>query len=253
MRFPLPTFPIIFTFSLTTATRIFYNNGTLTGWSISPPKPEHKGVVTEVTNLFAVPPTALKTIQTYDPSYTGRYHSEARSMPILKEPLPTTPSLSASKKDWQFAPIQSYNLAQFIADFSGLCDESFMPTAMVRILGDQLVTRRKYGNVCPKSAQKSEPYKDLAKITTEDWHRVVIQASWKSDKTGFYKLWYDGFMVLDKVGIETTVSEDRPFEFRVGLYANGWHDDPEGMKGDQGTRSVWFDEISIGTTMGDVI
>jgi len=98
MRFPLPTFPIIFTFSLTTATRIFYNNGTLTGWSISPPKPEHKGVVTGVTNLFAVPPTALKTIQTYDPSYTGRYHSEARSMPILKEPLPTTPSLSASKK-----------------------------------------------------------------------------------------------------------------------------------------------------------
>jgi len=23
------------------------------------------------------------------------------------------------------------------------------------------------------------------------------------------------------------------------------------MKGDQGTRSVWFDEISIGTTMGE--
>jgi hypothetical protein len=37
---------------------------------------------------------------------------------------------------------------------------------------------------------------------------------------------------------------------RVGIYANGWHDDG-GMLGSQGTRSIWFDEIGVGTTFAD--
>lgn len=46
------------------------------------------------------------------------------------------------------------------------------------------------------------------------------------------------------------VADDRSFQFRVGLYANGWHDSGF-MQGSQGTRSIWFDEIAAGTTFAD--
>jgi len=37
---------------------------------------------------------------------------------------------------------------------------------------------------------------------------------------------------------------------RPGLYANGWHDSGS-MTGTQGTRTVYFDQIGIGTTFAD--
>lgn len=48
----------------------------------------------------------------------------------------------------------------------------------------------------------------------------------------------------------TTISDGRAFDFKVGIYANGWHDDG-GMKGTQGTRQIWYDQISVGTTFAD--
>jgi hypothetical protein len=82
------------------------------------------------------------------------------------------------------------------------------------------------------------------------WHKIVIQASWKADGSGFYKMWLDGTKVLETLNLVTTIDDGRAFQFRVGLYANGWYDE-KGMKGTQGTRQVWYDEIAAGTTFAD--
>jgi hypothetical protein len=57
------------------ATQLFSNTGTLAGWDTF--THENKGTVQEVTNLVYNGTTALKMTQVYDPSWTGRYHSEA--------------------------------------------------------------------------------------------------------------------------------------------------------------------------------
>jgi hypothetical protein len=37
------------------------------------------------------------------------------------------------------------------------------------------------------------------------------------------------------------------YSFRVGMYANAWYDQKR-MEGTQGTRNLWIDHVSIGTT-----
>lgn len=118
---------------------------------------------------------------------------------------------------------------------------------MVWLVGNQLYSRVKQGTIC---AQKIQTFPNLATVSAGEWHRVEIQASWKTDGTGYYKLWFDGVKVLEKYNLDTTIEDGREFDFHVGLYANGWHDDGQ-MKGTQGTRQVWFDEIATGTTFAD--
>ncbi|KAJ7690560.1 hypothetical protein B0H14DRAFT_2420424, partial [Mycena olivaceomarginata] len=52
------------------------------------------------------------------------------------------------QQDWQFSPARSYNLAQFIADFTDTQCDYWMPSSMVWIIGDQVATRVKTGSVC---------------------------------------------------------------------------------------------------------
>ncbi|KAJ7889768.1 polysaccharide lyase-domain-containing protein [Mycena leptocephala] len=189
---------------------------------------ERRGTVDQVTNVvYGDSGTAIKVTQTYDPAYTGRYHSE---------------------QDWQFAPAQSYNLAQFIADFTDTGCDDWMPSSMVWIIGNQLATRVRTGSVCN---QGTTEFKNLATVSAGTWHKVVIQANWQNKHTGFYKLWFDGVKVLEKLNIATNIDDTREFQFHVGLYANGWHDDAGGMKGTQPLRQVWYDQIGMGTTFAD--
>jgi predicted RNA-binding protein (virulence factor B family) len=224
---------------------IFHNTGTTAGWDST--NHEHNGSIFDVTNVVYEGPTAIKATQIFDPSYTGRYHSE-----VVKENVYHRGDtgfygfMFRLQNDWQFEN-QSYNIAQFIADFSDTGCDDFMPSSMVWIEGNQLFTRVKQGTVC---AQKTVTFGNLATITAGEWHKIEIQAKWATDGTGFYKLWYDGVKVLEKFNINTTVADDRFFQMRVGIYANGWHDDG-GMLGSQGTRSIWFDEIGVGTTFAD--
>ncbi|KAJ7798877.1 polysaccharide lyase-domain-containing protein [Mycena olivaceomarginata] len=187
------------------ATQTFANRGsTPGGWDFI--LKENQGTVDQVSNVFyGSRGTAIKVTQTYTPGYTGRYHSEVHRF----------------QGNWQFAPAQSYNLAQFIADFSDTGCDDWMPSSMVWIIGNQLATRVKTGSVCN---QVTTEFKNLATVSAGAWHKVVIQANWQNDGTGFYKLWFDG------------VKETREFQFHVGLYANGWHDDGS-MKGTQPFRA----------------
>ncbi|KAI1073711.1 polysaccharide lyase family 20 protein [Whalleya microplaca] len=232
------------------ATQSWHNTGTTAGWDTF--TQEHEGTVTEVTNVFYRGPSALKMTQIHDASYTGRYHSEAVHYNAYKRGDAGFWGFAFRlQSDWQFAPdSQGFNLAQFIADFTDLgCEETYMPGTMVWIEGDKLFARVKYGEVCPTSAQQTRTFREIATVTAGEWHRVVIQASWQSDSSGFFKLWFDGVKVSETYNIPTTVGDGRYFQFRVGLYANGWHD--HGYQGTQGTRQVWYDQIAAGSEFKD--
>ncbi|KAF7506905.1 hypothetical protein GJ744_011146 [Endocarpon pusillum] len=232
--------------SLAQATQLFGNHGTLSGWdSINQ---EHQGTVQPVTNVVYEGTTALKMTQIYDPSYTGRYHSEVVKNNVYKRGDTGFYGFAFRlQEDWQFSPAQSYNIAQFIADFSDTGCDDFMPSSMVWLLGDQLYSRVKTGTICN---QHITTFPNLATVTAGTWHKVEIQSSWQTNGAGYYKIWFDGVKVFEQYNIDTTVQDDRAFQFRVGLYANGWHDD-HALKGTQGTRQVWYDEIAAGTTFAD--
>ncbi|KAI1503309.1 polysaccharide lyase [Biscogniauxia marginata] len=246
---PTAAFVIGLAASAAQATQFWHNEGTTDGWDTF--THENKGTVQQVSNMFYKGSTALKMTQIYDPSWTGRYHSEAVKFNAYKKGDTGFYGFAFRlQEDWQFSPAQGFNLAQFIADFTNLgCSETYMPGTMVWIEGNQLATRVKYGDVCPTSAQKTRSFKNLKTVTAGVWHRVEIQASWKSDGTGFFKMWYDGEKVTETYDIPTTVSDGRAFQFRVGLYANGWHD--HGYEGTQGTRQVWYDQIAAGSGFKD--
>ncbi|KAL2167467.1 hypothetical protein VTG60DRAFT_1218 [Thermothelomyces hinnuleus] len=223
------------------AKQIFTNRGTLDGWGGK--QTEHKGTIKEVSDVFYDQPPALVMTQTYDESYTGRYHSEVRVLNAYKHGDTRFYGFAFRlPPDWQFQPAQSYDLAQFIAPFDK-CD-SYMPSTMFWAEGTKLFTRLKTGSVCN---QKTTKLPLNVTLTAGEWHKVVIEARWASDSTGYFRLSYDGEQVVDVQNVATTVSEDVPFQFRVGLYANGWHDD-NGMKGTQGFRQVFYDKIAIATT-----
>ncbi|KAI1818481.1 polysaccharide lyase [Poronia punctata] len=231
------------------ASQIFSNTGTTDGWDSF--THENKGTVQQVDNVFYKGDTALKMTQVWDPNWDGRFHSEAVKYDVYKKGDEGFYGFAFRlQENWQFSPAQGYNLAQFIADFTDLgCDETYMPSTMIWIDGDQLYSRVKYGEVCPTSEQKTTTFKNLATVTAGVWHRVELQVSWKSDDTGYFKLWYDGEKVFERFDFATNVGDGRPFQFRVGLYANAWHD--SGYQGTQATRQVWYDQISAGSTFAD--
>ncbi|KAJ7752530.1 polysaccharide lyase [Mycena olivaceomarginata] len=232
-----------------TATQTFANRGTTpAGWDNV--LKDHVGTVDQVTNVvYGTNGTAIEVTQTYDPAWTERYHSEVHhSQGYHRGEQGFYGFAFRLQQDWQFSPAQSYNLAQFIADFTDTHCDDWMPSSMVWIIGDQLATRVKTGSVCHQDDPNE--FKNLATVSAGNWHKVVIQASWQNDNTGFYNLWFDGVKVLEKFNIPTTIAETREFEFHVGLYANGWHDD-KGMKGIQPFRQVWYDQIGMGTTFAN--
>lgn len=106
------------------ASQIFSNTGTMSGWEAY--TRENKGTVQEVTNVVYKGTTALKMTQVYTPGYTGRYHSEAVKYNVYKKGDTGFYGFAFRlQEDWEFSP-GSYNIAQFIADFTDLgCEETY--------------------------------------------------------------------------------------------------------------------------------
>ncbi len=227
------------------ATVIFHNAGTLSGFSST--NAEHNGSITQVSNVTYSGTTAIKAMQIYDPNYTGRYHSEAVVNDIYNRGDTGFYGFAFRlQADWEFDP-QNYNIAQFIADFTDTGCDDWMPSTMIWVNGSSLDTRVKTGTPCNQSITS---FNGIAQVTAGVWHRVELQVDWQSNSTGYFKVWYDGSKVLERYDIATTVADDRAFQFRVGLYANSWHDDGH-MVGNQGTRQVWYDQVGVGTTFAD--
>ncbi|KAL4909652.1 hypothetical protein BDW74DRAFT_42187 [Aspergillus multicolor] len=227
------------------ASQIFSNTGTTSGWdSINQ---EHNGKVEQVTNVVYQGSTAIKAIQTYDSGYTGRYHSEVVKNNVYKRGDTGFYGFAFRlQQDWDFTS-QSYNIAQFIADFTDSGCEDWMPSTMIWLQGNQLYSRVKTGTICNQSTRT---FSNLATVTAGEWHKIVLQVNWQSGNTGYFKVWLDGAKVFEIYNIATTIAHDRAFQFRAGLYANSWHDQGY-LEGSQGTRQVWYDEIAAGTTFAD--
>ncbi|PGH19159.1 hypothetical protein AJ80_04239 [Polytolypa hystricis UAMH7299] len=228
------------------ATLLFSNSGTLEGWDSI--KEEHLGTVQQVSNEVFSGDSAIKVIQTYDPNYDGRYHAELATKDGYKRGDSRYYAFSFRlQNEWDFTS-QSYNLAQFIADFGDTGCDDWMPSTMIWITGNKLHTRVKQGSICDQVTVK---FSDLATVSAGTWHRFVMRVTWQTGNKGLLKVWFDDEEVLSEYGIDTTISDDRTFEFRVGLYANSWYDQGY-LEGEQGRRQIWYDEIAIGTTFEDV-
>lgn len=231
----------------------FYNSGTKSGWSDY--NEEHRGTVTEVDNVYAGDSgTSLKMIQIYDSDYSGRYHSEAKLSDAYTVGDEGYYAFSFKlQSTWDTSSGQTYVIAQTITDFTddpnNDCGDTWLPSMMLWIQGDQLVIRRKGNNMCgPWDNGYDQQLYTIGTISPGPWHRVILQANWQSSETGFYKVWLDGEQKLDESNVITTYiddGKDRHFQFRVGLYANSWYDD--GKLVGSGNRQLWIDEVSVGT------
>lgn len=172
---------------------LFYNPGTQpANWDYV--RREHQGTVDQINNVVYKGDTALKMTQTYDSNYDGRYHSEVDHNDGYR-PGDTRyyGFMFRLSEAWEFSP-QGYNIAQFIADRNGAgCDEDdWMPSSMVWIKGDQLTSRIVSGNYRqPDCSREFDQLDDLATVSAGVWHKVIIKATWETDSTGQYTMWFD--------------------------------------------------------------
>ncbi|KAI1484277.1 polysaccharide lyase family 20 protein [Daldinia eschscholtzii] len=239
--------------ALVSATPVFKNHGTLAGWDGV--NHEHKGTVTQVDNVFYNSGTSIKVVQTYDPSYSGRYHSEVYKKDVYKVGDEGFYGFTFRlHSTWDTSGKQSYNIAQFISNLAdnpdNTCGDGWIPSTMIWVEGNELAIRSKGGNMCDSVLKKFT----IGTIKPGTWHRVVLQAKWASDNSGYLKVWLDGKQALDKSGLITTYRDTQKkygFQFRTGLYANSWHDQHR-LDGSQGTRQLWIDEVAIGSKFEDV-
>lgn len=192
---------------------------------------------------------SFKATTNYVSGYTGRYHAMKSKNSVYT--LGATGFYGFAfylQSSWDFTGTQDYQLFQFIADYTGAsCGETWQPSTMVWVRGNQLATRRNYGpDACNRTTQS---YTGLATVSAGVWHRVVIQAHWTNDSTGYLKLWFDGTKVLEQLGLATTINASNPYRMDVGIYANSWHD--QGTCVGSTNRQAWFDQIGTGSTFAD--
>jgi Polysaccharide lyase len=229
------------------ATVLFHNTGTTSGWNLV--FVEHQGSVAQVASPAFKGSTAVRVTQVYDPAYTGRYHSElVRNDGYRPGQMRFYGFALYIPSNWQSVS-QGFNIAQFIADFGDTGCDDFMPSTMMWFTGSGLSTRVKQGTICNQSIRT---FNNFASLSYGQWHRIEIQANWRSDPSGYIKVWVDGVKRLEQFNLATTISDpaNRTFSFRVGMYANSWHDQGR-MVGTQGTRTLYYDQIGIGTSFAD--
>jgi hypothetical protein len=239
--------------TLSHATAYFHNTGTtsdgggFSNWDGS--NLDSNCSITQSTSVVYKGSTAIKSQTNYNSGYSGRYHAMKSKNNVYH--LGDTGFYGFAfylQSAWDFSGSQQYQLFQFIANYNGSsCGEDWQPSTMVWIQGNQLCTRRNYGSsACNRSVQS---YTNLASVSAGTWHRIVIQAHWTDDTTGYLKLWFDGSKVLEKYSLPTTINDSRGYRMDVGIYANSWHD--QGYCTGSTTRMAWFDQIGTGSTFAD--
>jgi hypothetical protein len=231
------------------ATVRFSNTGTTSGWDST--YVEHNGTVAQVSSPAYKGTTAIRFRQIYDSSYTGRYHAEVRKNNMAQNGMEQRYYGYAFylPSNWQFVS-QNYNFGQFITNYystdAGECRTAGVPITMHQMLGNVLRTRTISGDTC-NEVQTSW---DVATVTAGTWHRLLLRATWRSDTTGAFKVWYDGSVKVDVANVATILKGTKQFTFVAGLYANGWHDDGK-MVGTQGTRELYVDQVAIATVYAE--
>ncbi len=223
----------------------FQNTGVKSGWNST--TGEHNGSTSEVTSPTYKGSKALRHRQIYDSSYSGRYHSEAMKKDMKKRGWSRYYGfVFRVPSNWQTVN-QRFNIQQFIANIG--CS-SWEPTTMTWIKGNKISTRKKTSSSgkCNGSATN---WNDLASFSKGVWHAVIIRGVWKSDSTGTFKFWFDYSKKLERFNTKTTLPTDTKFQFRIGNYANDWHDKGF-MEGTQGTRDIFTDHVRVTSSWNEV-
>jgi hypothetical protein len=238
--------------SLSQATAFFHNTGTtadgggFSNWDGS--NLDSNCSISQSTSVVYKGTTSVKSTATYNSGYTGRYHAMKSKNNAYH--LGDTGFYGFAfylQSAWDFSGSQQYQLFQFIANYSDTGCDDWQPSTMVWISGNQLATRRNYGSsACSRTTQS---WTGLASVSAGVWHRIVIQAHWTDDSTGYLKLWFDGTKVLEKLNQAVTINDGRGYRMDVGLYANSWHD--QGTVVGSTNRQVWFDQVGTGSTFAD--
>lgn len=229
----------------------FHNTGTVgSGWDGTNLDPNC--TIADSTSVVYKGSTSIKATANYNASYNGRYHAMKTKNNVYRQGDTGFYGFAFYLQSaWDFSGSQQYQLFQFIANFAGAsdnnCGEGWQPSTMVWIAGNKLATRRNFGS--GPCNRQTISYTNLATVTSGVWHRIVIQASWQSNTTGFLKLWYDGTKVFEQFNIATTIDDTRYYRMDVGLYANSWYDQ-DTLVG-SGNRQAWFDQIGTGSTFAD--
>ncbi|KAL2265083.1 hypothetical protein VTJ83DRAFT_7593 [Remersonia thermophila] len=228
--------------ALTDAKVFFQNAGKIDGWN---GKSHTKGTIQETNTIFFSNRPSLNFTQIYDPGYDSLYHAQLRVDHgyALNEERYYGFAFRLDK-NWNFEPPVDYVLARFMGTFPS-CDTT-MPSTVLWLRGSKLWTQVVGGTSCDKEVVLYDL--NQCAITKEKWHRVIIGASWKADKTGFLKIWFDGQEVLTKTNIKTTVSDQgsRKFEFTLGANMWGWYWQRDQYNPPRGaTYTVYFDTITI--------
>ena len=238
---------------------MYHNSGKLQGWDDI--FHEHKGTVEEITVGSS---SKLKFTQTYDPEYYGRYHSEVEryDAALLGEQgyygfaFQLDPAWKTDR--------HMYTISQFISNFKDItCNghhtRNWSPTTMTYIIGHELFTRVRFGDMC--IGEQIHEFK-IGTVKPGAWHTVVLGVKWDNRKNGFFDAYFDGQIVVHQERISTTVlqADNRFFQFRVGLYASSWylpsdlpgnatyHPTPKLGSGDQQTKVVFHDQIAYAPT-----
>lgn len=232
--------------SVSSATVWFHNTGQMAGWDGS--NLDANCSLAESTSVVYKGSTSIKATANYNSGYSGRYHAMKTKNNVYK--LGDTGFYGFAfylQSAWDFSGSQQYQLFQFIANYANTGCDDWQPSTMVWIAGNKLATRRNYGSsACNRTTQS---FTGLATVTAGVWHRIVIQAHWTNDSTGYLKMWYDGTKVLEKLNQAVTINDPRYYRMDVGLYANSWYDQKT-LVG-SGNRQVWFDHVGTGSTFAD--
>ena len=210
-------------------------------------------------------------MQTYNPEYRGRYHSEVVLQNATQHGKATYYGFAfkLSKKNWQFDESFSYGplvtnnrvaIAQFITHFRDVdCGEKnkkgAVPTTMVWIQNDKVYVRLRSGAVCEEDKGDVREFK-IGTVVPGQWHTLAFGVLWHKEKEGWFKVWLDNKLRIDKEDIKTFLdTDDRMFQFRVGIYPNWWTWDGSGhpfiKDGLKRKREIFIDHVGFGPELAD--
>ncbi len=244
--------------TLSPATPSFHNSGTtadgggFTNWDGS--NLDSPCAITQSTSVvYPGTSSSIKCQADYQGSgYTGRYHAmKTHNSGYVYGDTGFYGFAFYLQSAWDFSGSQQYQLFQMIANYTGdsknTCGEGWQPSAMIWVQGNQLASRRNYGSdECHRTTQS---YTGLATVSAGVWHRIVTQAHWTNDSTGYYKVWFDGTKVLELLNQAVTVNRPNQYRMDVGIYANSWHD--QGFCTGSTQRIAWFSKVGKGTVFAD--
>ena len=207
----------------------FQNDGTTAGWDNH--TPQHNGTISQVTSpnyKTTTANTSIKFTQTFDPNYTGRYHSE-----VEKD---TTQSNGQDR--W-------YGQAVYI------------PTSWVDTSGGNTI--QQWGTEAPEgpwiqnfiqgtllkiTVPGINNYQHMGSVTKGVWMRIVVHL--KMANPGVEEAWFNGTRMFSYSNVNLyNPNGSATIRWSCGLYVTYWFGLSSLPAGDQSVRTVYHDHFRI--------